>query len=54
MKGTPAMPGGSLASKPTWRTLPKCSTTSVFFSHVGQQGATMVVVGDDSGLSPVV
>jgi hypothetical protein len=32
MKGNPAVPGGSLMSKPTWWNTPGCSTTSAFFS----------------------
>jgi uncharacterized protein YbcI len=31
MKGNPAVPGGSLKSKPTWSNTSGCSTTSVFF-----------------------
>jgi hypothetical protein len=30
MKGSPARPGGSLASKPTWSNTGRCSTTSAF------------------------
>ncbi len=32
MKGSPASPGGSLASKPTWSDTSGCSTTSAFLS----------------------
>ena len=31
MKGNPAVPGGSLTSKPTWSNTPECLTTSAFF-----------------------
>ena len=31
MKGNPAMPGGWLASKPTWSNTSGCSATSAFF-----------------------
>ncbi len=31
MKSNPAVPGGSLTSKPTWSNTSGCSTTSVFF-----------------------
>jgi uncharacterized protein YbcI len=30
MKGNPAVPGGSLTSKPTWSNTSECSTTSAF------------------------
>jgi hypothetical protein len=33
MKGNPAVPGGSLTSKPTWGNTSRCSPTSAFFSH---------------------
>ena len=32
MKSNPAMPGGSLKSKPTWSNTCRYSTTSAFFS----------------------
>ena len=31
MKGNPAVPGGSLVSKPTWWNTFGCSATSAFF-----------------------
>ena len=31
MKGSPAVPGGSSVSKPTWRNSYGCSATSAFF-----------------------
>ena len=31
MKGDPAVPGGSLTSKPTWSNTSGCSATSAFF-----------------------
>ncbi len=31
MKGNPALPGGSLTSKPTWSNTSGCSATSAFF-----------------------
>src|SRR5689334_11535421 len=32
IKSNPAMPGGSLTSKPTWWNAFRCSVTSVFFA----------------------
>ena len=31
MKGNPALPGGSLTSKPMWSNTSGCSATSAFF-----------------------
>jgi hypothetical protein len=39
MKGNPAVPGGSLTSKPTWSHTAGCSTTSAFFVAVLAQSA---------------
>lgn len=36
MKDNPALPGGSLKSKPTWENISKCSPTSVFFVFGGK------------------
>jgi hypothetical protein len=38
MKGNPALPGGSLESKPTWWTLFKWSTTSAFLLSMAREG----------------
>ena len=35
MKSNPAVPGGSLTSKPTWSNAFGCSATSAFFLYVG-------------------
>src|SRR2546429_3711370 len=35
MKSNPAVPGGSLTSKPTWPNTLRCSTTSAFFTTGG-------------------
>ena len=39
MKNNPAVPGGSLTSKPTWSNAFGCSATSAFFVFVGRRGA---------------
>ena len=39
MKSDPALPGGSLTSKPTWSNTSGCSATSAFFVLVGRRGA---------------
>ena len=38
MKSNPALPGGSLTSKPTWSNAFGCSATSAFFVLVGRRG----------------
>jgi hypothetical protein len=38
MKGNPAVPGGSLTSKPTWLNTSGCSPTSAFFFAFGDAG----------------
>ena len=35
LKGNPAVPEGSLTSKPTWSDTPRCPTTSAFFAFGG-------------------
>ena len=44
MKSNPAVPGGSLASRPTWSNTSGCSATSAFFVF-GHNGVTQVVNG---------
>ena len=39
MKGNPAVPGGSLKSKPTWSDTPGCSATSVFLFSAEKRDA---------------
>ena len=38
MESNPALPGGSLMSKPTWLNTSGCSATSAFFVLVGRRG----------------
>ena len=35
MKDNPTLSGGSLKSKPTWRSISQCSATSAFFAFSG-------------------
>jgi len=44
MKSNPAVPRGSLVSKPTWSNTFGCSATSAFFV-LGPNGVTQVVNG---------
>jgi hypothetical protein len=44
MKSNPAMPRGSLMSKPTWPNTSGCSATSAFFVF-GNYGVAQVVNG---------
>ena len=41
MKGNPALPGGSLTSKPAWSITSGCSTTPAFFVCVGRRMMTL-------------
>jgi hypothetical protein len=42
----PALPGGALHSRPTWRETFGCSATSAFFAHVTGHGAEVVAHGN--------
>src|ERR1700732_2697973 len=54
MKGNPAVPGGPLASKPTWLNASGCSATSAFFCVRCSQQPLVTGVDIMSGKTDVV